>query len=131
MMSTRELNRNVLEMRKIKLVSPDNFYSLQFTIESGQEAIIGRSDANIAFYPAVDLSNVGAYGLGVSRTHAILELIDDTLYITDKSSNGTHVNGQLLTKGEQYPVKSHDTVIFGGLHYHLVIQTMNTALLSE
>ena len=125
------LVQNVSEMRKIKLVSPDNYYSLQFMIEAGQKVIVGRSDAQTEFYPAVDLSEHGAYGLGVSRSHAILELIEDKLYITDKSSNGTALNGQLLAKGETYPVESHDTLAFGELNFHLVIQSMNTALLTD
>lgn len=130
-MPTRELNRNVSEKCKIKLVNPDNYYSLQFTIEAGQEVIIGRSDEHIEFYPTVDLSNLGAYGLGVSRTHAVLILSEGKLHIADMSSKGTQLNGKFLPKGKPYPVENHSLLTFGELNFHIIIQAMDTALLTE
>jgi predicted component of type VI protein secretion system len=70
----------------------------------------------------VDLTNLGGYRMGVSRTHAILELINDELYISDHSSNGTKVNAQPLQKGEKRLLENHSTVSFGELHFHVVIQ---------
>lgn len=121
-MPTKELIQNISEMRKITLVTADNYHTSQFNIEAGYQCIIGRADSLTAFYPAVDLTNLGGYRMGVSRTHAILELINGTVYITDHSSNGTYVNDTQINKGQRFPLENHNTVKFGELNFHIYIQ---------
>lgn len=51
----------------------------------------------------------------VSRNHAIVELREQALYVTDLgSSNGTTVNGEALTPREATPVADGDQVGFAG-----------------
>jgi hypothetical protein len=48
----------------------------------------------------------------VSRFHALITLADRQLYITDRSANGTYLNGRLIEKGSQ-PLSSKDTLRVG------------------
>jgi|GEM_PF-6057993 len=121
-MATGELIRNVPVTRKITLVTADKFYTRQFIVEEGYQCIVGRSDTQSAFYPTVDLTELGGYRMGVSRNHATLELVDGTLYITDQSSNGTHINGEKMTKGQRLPLDNHSKVQFGELNFHIYVQ---------
>lgn len=48
-----------------------------------------------------------------SRQHALLEVgKNGNYYITDKSRNGTYVNGIKMAQGERIPIKRNDTVSF-------------------
>ena len=70
----------------------------------------------------------------VSFTHLEMKTDDNSFYITDRSSNGTELNGEKLTKGVAVPIKHGDTVRFGswksklpktfylfGLNYYLLM----------
>lgn len=48
----------------------------------------------------------------VSRFHALITVANDRMYITDKSSNGTYINGRQISKGSQ-PFSSKDTIRIG------------------
>lgn len=48
----------------------------------------------------------------VSRFHALITVANEQMYITDKSSNGTHLNGRQIPKGSQ-PFSSKDTIRIG------------------
>ncbi len=48
----------------------------------------------------------------VSRFHALITLANYQLYVTDRSANGTFLNGQLLHQGSQ-PISSKDTLRIG------------------
>jgi pSer/pThr/pTyr-binding forkhead associated (FHA) protein len=64
--------------------------------------------------------NLGIHGVSqvelinkqVSRFHALITVANEQLYITDKSSNGTYVNGRQIPKGSQ-PFSSKDTIRIG------------------
>ncbi len=121
-MPAKELTKNTPGTRRVTLVTPDKFYTFQFNIESGNQCVVGRSDEKTAFYPIVDLTNLGAYRMGVSRMHAVLELENDVLYVTDHSSNGTEVNSVRMQKGQKLAVENHSVISFGELNLHVVIQ---------
>jgi hypothetical protein len=48
----------------------------------------------------------------VSRFHALITVANYQLYVTDRSANGTFLNGQLLHQGSQ-PISSKDTLRIG------------------
>ncbi|MGJ3245074.1 MAG: FHA domain-containing protein [Elainellaceae cyanobacterium] len=48
----------------------------------------------------------------VSRFHASITLVNYQLYVTDRSANGTFLNGQLLRQGSQ-PFSGKDTLRIG------------------
>ncbi len=64
--------------------------------------------------------NLGSYTVShvelihkqVSRFHALITVADQQMFITDKSSNGTYINGRLISKGSQQ-LSSKDTLRIG------------------
>lgn len=48
----------------------------------------------------------------ISRLHALITVVNQQLYVTDKSSNGTFLNGRLLKQSSQ-PFSSQDTLRIG------------------
>ncbi|MGK7877428.1 MAG: FHA domain-containing protein [Xenococcaceae cyanobacterium] len=52
----------------------------------------------------------------ISRFHALITVANQQMYVTDKSSNGTFLNGRLIGKGSQ-PFSSKDTLRIG--HYKI------------
>jgi hypothetical protein len=80
------------------------------------EMVIGRVDAENAVRPDVDLSQFGAKDLGVSRLHASLKRLENTVSLSDLNSrNGTYINGQKLHPGEVRVLRDGDEVRFGKL----------------
>lgn len=77
---------------------------------------LGRSNANNSV--DVDLSEVGAADLGVSRSHALLQYDSNTegIYITDlNSTNGTYVNGFKLPANARTRLRDGDELQLGHL----------------
>jgi len=90
-------------------------------------AVVGRSDPKISGTPDLDLSVVGAEGLGVSRRHAILLPGEDGLNLIDlDSTNGTWINGVYLQPGQKYPLNAGDRVEFGKLK--LIVRVLGAML---
>ena len=90
-------------------------------------AVVGRSDPKISSVPELDLSSVGAEGLGVSRRHAILLPGEDGLNLIDlDSTNGTWINGVYLQPGQKYPLNAGDRVEFGKLK--LIVRVLGAML---
>lgn len=58
---------------------------------------------------------------GISRMHAKIMKKDDGLYLLDlNSTNGTFLNGEELVRGEEYPLKDGDVVVFAKCEFHVV-----------
>jgi hypothetical protein len=77
---------------------------------------LGRS--SVSSPVEVDLNEVGAADLGVSRTHALLQYDDENegIYITDLSStNGTFVNGFRLPANARTRLRDGDELQLGHL----------------
>lgn len=75
---------------------------------------IGRIDRMTSTLIDFDLGGVGGWERGVSRLHAMLERIDNQLMLCDlKSANGTWLNSQRLTPGENYLVHDGDAIRLG------------------
>lgn len=85
------------------------------TMAMVESLVIGRAlegDTDIG----LDLTPYGAYHYGVSRHHARLQLIDGYMQIEDNNStNGTRVNGWLVTPKQFYRLHNGDEIEFGRL----------------
>jgi FHA domain len=53
----------------------------------------------------------------VSSYHAIIKVMETNIFITDKSTNGTKVNGYQIPKETDYPIKRGDSISFANRFY--------------
>ena len=78
------------------------------------EVVVGRRDPTTKVSPDLDLTPYGGYQMGISRRHAIMNLMNGNLVITDMgSSNGTFVNGQRLEARKPEPIRDGDLLRLG------------------
>ncbi|HET6278636.1 MAG TPA: cyclic nucleotide-binding domain-containing protein [Candidatus Polarisedimenticolia bacterium] len=84
-----------------------------FPITSGA-AVIGRYDPVTGTRPEIDLTQVDI-NRSVSRRHAKIVCQDGTFLLSEEvgALNGTHINSERLTPGQQSPLASGDKVAFG------------------
>ncbi len=67
----------------------------------------------------------------VSRFHALITVINDQLYVSDRSANGTFLNGRVLRQGS-HPISSKDTLRIGPYKITAtLIQTSNLETITE
>lgn len=86
------------------------------TVDLHQPIVLGRHMTDEGESTKVDLSQTGDLDNGVSRSHAILQMIDDTIYITDdKSLNGTYLNGAELYPMRNYMLNDGDNLKLGNV----------------
>lgn len=96
---------------------------LRVRIAGETELFIGRSTANAAMAPEIDLSVVNGADLGVSRMHAAITRRHNQLLITDlESVNFTFVNGIRLLNNEVRVLQDGDEIWFGQLHCRIRFQ---------
>jgi len=78
--------------------------------------VIGRSDPATGSTPEIDLGHFGGQEFGVSRIHAIIIPTDEGLCVIDLDSpNGTSINGQRLSSGRRYRLRTGDRLELGSL----------------
>jgi hypothetical protein len=84
------------------------------------EYLLGRSDPKHDVIPDLDLGLYGGQQLGVSRKHAYLIQTEFGLSIRDLgSTNGTLVNGRVLTANQDWPLRDGDEVRLGKLAFNI------------
>ena len=82
--------------------------------------ILGRTDKDSATEMDVDLTLFGAADCGVSRQHAVLELLRKTVMLTDLgSTNGTFLNDQRVLPQQRRVVRDNDEIRLGKLIIHI------------
>ncbi len=90
------------------------------TLEIEQDVIIGRSDHADNFSAGLDLTEFGAYQLGLSRKHARIRRNGLQLELEDTDSrNGTFVNEQKINPHVPYVIRNGDFVRFGNMKVQL------------
>ncbi len=96
---------------------------LRVTIGGDAEMFIGRTTANSAMAPEIDLTPVNAGHYGVSRMHAAIARRNDQLLLCDlESMNFTHVNGIRLLPNEVRVLQDGDEIWFGQLRCQIRFQ---------
>ena len=96
---------------------------LRFTVSETGESfdvpvslymVVGRKTSRRDRQVHVDLTPFDAKNFGVSRYHAIIQVIDDRISIKDfNSTNGTYLNNHTLRPAEMYRLRHGDTISFG------------------
>lgn len=88
-----------------------------------KELILGRpTDAILE--ATLDLSELAAYAMGVSRRHAKIRRTATGFEIIDLDSrNGTWLNGERLTPNKPYPLASGSQLHLGKLRLQLIYHT--------
>ncbi len=84
-------------------------------LEVTERILIGRADPTSPDQPPeLDLTAYGGKENGVSRRHAEITFLDNSLYITDlDSTNGTKLNGFLLPPHHGFRLRDGDEVQVG------------------
>lgn len=83
--------------------------------------LIGRSDSEQQIFPEIDLLPYNAFGLGISRKHAIIKTKDGRLYIEDLgSTNGTRLNNVPLQAGQEYRIRHGDQLTLGQMRLQVL-----------
>jgi len=86
------------------------------TIDVDQDVILGRSDRSDSYTVGIDLSEYGAYQLGLSRKHALIRRNGMQLEVQDIGSrNGTFVGDKRLEPNVPYVVRNGDEIRFGNM----------------
>lgn len=84
--------------------------------------ILGRGSRSQTASPDVDLTKNNAYEQGVSRQHAIIDISDQEISITDlEARNGTWVNGIKISPGQPKKLKDTDIIFIGKLKIQILI----------
>lgn len=84
-------------------------------LETGETALIGRSDEN--HKPEIDLMPFNAIAKGVSRRHATVTASDGFLLVSDLgSTNGSFLNGHRLSADTPYRLHHGDTLQVGMIY---------------
>lgn len=87
---------------------------LPISLERRADLVLGRNEGNVS--ADLDLTPYGAQEKGVSRHHARLNGVGAPPTLMDLDSyNGTFINGERLTPGRSYTLKSSDEIRLGRL----------------
>jgi pSer/pThr/pTyr-binding forkhead associated (FHA) protein len=91
-------------------------------LEPNREYTLGRIYKEQPVVPDIDLSPFKGYEWGISRLHAILEVKQDQVFITDNnSSNGTFHAGNKIPPDTPYLINHGDIVMLGKLRLQILI----------
>lgn len=89
--------------------------STLIAVATDKQVVLGRKTEGET-KPIIDLTYPNGYAMGVSRHHVIIRSNDKGYVIMDlNSSNGTWLNGKILTPAEPYDLPSGATVQLGRL----------------
>ena len=107
------------EKRRLLLAVPGTTFK-PIGLEIMGNIVIGRGGGEQKI--DLDLTDLGATNKGVSRRHAIMQIISNLLYISDAgSTNGTYLNGNRIAFGTVMPVEDGDVISFGSLHLKIIL----------
>jgi pSer/pThr/pTyr-binding forkhead associated (FHA) protein len=88
-----------------------------------QHLVLGRFAPGSLQKPDLDLAPYYATEKGVSRLHAAIDFLDDTLTLTDLgSTNGTYLNGRQLAGHDPKVLHDADEILLGRLVTQIYFQ---------
>jgi len=83
--------------------------------------VVGRKDPSQRIQPDLDLTPYRGYQCGVSRSHAVIFVKDNALWVRALSTaNGTQVNAIELSVAQEYPLRDGDELRLGALRMKVV-----------
>ncbi|QPC83231.1 FHA domain-containing protein [Phototrophicus methaneseepsis] len=95
-----------------------------YVVDPTGEMVIGRSDKVTDYAPDIDLTQYGAYRLGLSRRHALVRRGQNTLELVDLGSrNGTYINDQALEAEQPQRLHDGDRVRLGNLTFRVAFES--------
>jgi FHA domain len=78
--------------------------------------VIGRKRSMRDYEVNIDLTDLNAADLGVSRYHAMILALDNHIHIKDLDSlNGMRLNGKRMMPSKEYIIDHGDIIAFGRL----------------
>lgn len=91
-----------------------------------KELIIGRTSE--ALEATLDLSDLDAFNMGVSRRHAVLRRTESGFEVVDLSSrNGTWLNAERLIPNKPYPLTSGSQLRIGQMRLLVMYHSVSEA----
>jgi hypothetical protein len=92
-----------------------------------KELILGRKTEASSEESILDLSDLNAFSMGLSRRHAMIRRTDSGFEVLDlASTNGTWLNAERLSPNKPYPFASGSQLRIGRLRlfivYHMVLK---------
>jgi hypothetical protein len=107
---------------QVQYAVPENGFAIYFhgnttliEVATDKQVVLGRKTEGET-KPIVDLTNLNGYAMGVSRHHVIIRSTDKGYVIMDlNSSNGTWLDGKILSPAESYDLPSGAIVQLGRL----------------
>lgn len=98
----------------ILLLTARDYSAAPLRVRLDADKIVGR--AHNGYIPDIDLSHFDAYERGVSRQHAILRHLNNTVVLIDmNSANSTFLNGQRLMPDQPRILRDGDEIRLGQL----------------
>lgn len=108
---------------------PEKPKQLLFVIPSSRRRIelklehqirIGRADPEAKIIPELDLTQDKGIENGISRLHAVVQLVKQGVILMDLgSTNGTYLNNSRLLTQKPFLLKSGDEIKLGDLLLHI------------
>lgn len=91
-------------------------YTEPIIVNIKRRIMLGRSDTSSTSAPEIDFAEFKALEKGVSRSHAMIELTENSLVLIDVgSANGTYLNGQKLSANQPRLLRDGDEIRLGKL----------------
>jgi hypothetical protein len=105
---------NETQVKQLRFVIGDHGRTVTLSLDD--PILIGRTDPERGIYPKLDLSCEDACECGVSRRHALIEVTDADIVLTDLgSTNGTLLNTFPLPPDLPYSLHNGDRIHIGKL----------------
>ena len=91
-------------------------------LKRGREYSVGRRHKQQAVIPDIDLAPFKAYDWGISRIHARIDMVGDSVKVMDLgSSNGTWYDGKRLPPNTPFNLRHGDIFFLGKLKIQVLI----------
>ncbi len=105
--------------KRMVFVIPQSRRRVKLTLE--EQLYVGRADPKASLQPELDLTGDAGETEGVSRIHAVIQLVAEGVVLRDlNSTNGTLLNDYQLEPETPYLLRSGNEVRFGNLLVHIL-----------
>jgi len=107
-------------LRPWRIVLTIKHVPVKMIFDLGKPLVVGRFLATNGAPHGIDLTPFNAMERGVSRQHLLFQREGEQVVVIDNNStNGTTLNGELLTPHQPYPVSHGDRLLLGNLEMQI------------